>query len=69
MLSKFKNWLGDEIQFKLSEREVKKEITTLLFTIMLAGVSSFFINEDGVMILSLVAYIGLKYLQRGPHHA
>ena len=69
MLFKFKNWLADEVQFKLSEWEVQKEITTLLFTIILAGLSSFFIDQDGVMILSLVVYISLKFLQRGPHHA
>lgn len=69
MLSLVKKWLADEVTFKLSDWEVKKEISTLTLTFLVSILSSFFIDKDGVAILTLCVYIGLKYLQRGAHHA
>lgn len=69
MLSLVKNWLADEVTFKLSDWEVKKEISSLSLTFLVCILSSFFLDKDGIILLSVSVYLGLKYLQRGAHHA
>jgi|TARA_B100000085_G_scaffold168458_1_gene153244 hypothetical protein len=69
MLYKIRSWLGNEIHFKLSDWEVSKEISTLIVTMMVSFASSFFVDKTAVVILTMTTYIGLRYLQRGAHHA
>ena len=69
MLYEIRSWLGNEIHFKLSDWEVSKEISTLIVTMMVSFASSFFVDKTAVVILTMTTYIGLRYLQRGAHHA
>jgi len=69
MLSKIRKWLADEVHFKLSDWEVSKEITTLIVTMMVALLSSGFVDKDAIVLLTMTTYVGLRYLQRGAHHA
>jgi len=49
---------------ELSDLEVRKEITTLLITFIIAFFAGLFTSFSGTMIIGIITYCFFRYMQR-----
>ena len=75
MLNNIKNILRKDEHGDLPESEVNKEITTLLFTLLLTFIIGVYFEvvqenslEKGILPIGMFIYVFLRYKQRGAWH-
>jgi|TARA_B100001094_G_C17940025_1_gene675054 branched-subunit amino acid transport protein len=61
-----KDWLRNDPQHEVSDLDFKRDMSSLVLTLMLASLTVFFTdNLTTVLLVGIAVYTFLRYVQRG----
>ena len=60
-----KEWLRDDPHCEVSDLDFKRDMSSLVLTLMIASITAFFINNlTSVLVVGVAVYSFLRYVQR-----